>query len=126
MTVKTTSGMQSYAYLWIMPADVSGQWRLTAGGGGAKEYALDVKQKYQEVSGTATTGGKATPLASFSVKGEQVSFTLGEGADRAEFTGKVTGEKASGSAKGRGGSFSWTAVRTKPGERPDTLATEGT
>lgn len=126
MTVKTSSGMQSYAYLWIMPADVSGQWRLTAGGGGAKEYALDVKQKYQEVSGTATTGGKATPLTSFSVKGEQVSFTLGEGADRAEFTGKVTGEKASGSAKGRGGSFSWTAVRTKPGERPDTLATEGT
>jgi SAM-dependent methyltransferase len=126
MTVKTSSGMQSYAYLWIMPADVSGQWRLTTEGGSAKEYTLDVKQKYQEVSGTATAGGKATPLASFSVKGDQVSFTLGEGADRAELTGKVTGDKASGTAKGKGGSFSWSAVRTKPGERPDTLATKET
>lgn len=126
MTIKTNSGMQSYAYLWIIPADVSGQWRLTSGGGGAKEYTLDVKQKYQEVSGTATAGGQATPLAGLSVKGDQISFTLGEGADRAELTGKVTGNKASGTAKGRGGSWSWSAERTKPGERSDTLPTEGT
>ena len=125
MTIKTNSGMQSYAYLWIIPADVSGRWRLRAEGGGAKEYTLDVKQKYQEVSGTATTGGKATPLVGFSVNGDQVSFALGEGADRAELTGTVTGDKASGTAKGKGGSWSWSAVRTRPGERPDTLPTEG-
>ena len=126
MTIKTNSGMQSYAYLWVIPADVSGRWRVTTEGGRATEYTLDVKQKYQEVSGTATVGGKATPLGGFSVKGDQVSFTLGEGADRAEFTGKVSGEKASGTAKGKGGSSSWTAVRTKPGERADTVQTEGT
>jgi hypothetical protein len=126
MTIKTSSGMQSYAYLWIVPADLSGQWRLTTEGGSAKEYTLDVKQKYQEVSGTASAGGKASPLTNFRVKGDQVSFTLGEGADRAEFTGKVTGEKASGTAKGKGGSWSWTATRTKPGERPDLLPSEGT
>ena len=126
MTVKTNSGMQSYAYLWIMPADVSGQWRLTTKGGSATEYTLDVEQKFQEVSGTAASGGKAVPLTGFSVKGDLVSFTLGEGAARAELTGKVTGDKASGTAKGKGGSFSWSAVRTGPGERPDTLPTEGT
>lgn len=126
MTIKTNSGMQSYAYLWIMPADVSGTWRLTTQGGSATEYTLDVKQKYQEVSGTATSGGKAVPLANLSVKGEQVAFTLGDGANRAEFTGKVAGSKASGTAKGTGGSFSWSAARTGPGERPDTLQTEGT
>jgi len=121
MTIKTNSGMQSYAYLWIIPADVSGQWRLTTEGGSAREYTLDVKQKYQEVSGTATSGGQAAPLSNFSVKGDQVSFTLGEGANRTEFTGKVSGDKASGTAKGKGGSPSWSAVRTKPGERPDTM-----
>ena len=105
MTVKMNSGMQSYAYLWIMPADVSGQWRLTTQGGSANEQTLDVKQKYQEVSGTATAGGKATPLTNLTVKGDQVSFTLGEGADRVEYTGKVTDGKASGTAKGKGGSF---------------------
>jgi SAM-dependent methyltransferase len=120
MTIKTNSGMQSYAYLWIIPADVSGQWRLTTQGGSAKEYTLDVKQKYQEVSGTTTAGGQAAPLGSFSVKGDQISFTLGDGANRTEFTGTVSDDKASGTAKGKGGS-SWSAVRTKPGERPDTL-----
>jgi SAM-dependent methyltransferase len=126
MTVKTNSGMQSYAYLWIMPAHLSGQWRLTTEGGSAKEYTLDVKQKYQEVSGTATSGGKAAPLTNFSVKGDRVSFTLGDGADRAEFTGTVSDDKANGTAKGKGGSLSWSAARTRPGERPDTLPAEGT
>ena len=122
MTVKLNSGMQSYAYLWVMPADVSGRWRVTTEGGSAKEYVLDVKQKYQEVSGTATSAGKATPLGDLTVKGDQVSFACGEGADRTEFTGKVTGGKASGTAKGKGGSFGWSAERTGPGERPDTVS----
>jgi SAM-dependent methyltransferase len=126
MTIKTNSGMQSYAYLWIIPADVSGEWRLTAEGGGAKEYGLDVKQKYQEVSGTATAGGESTPLTGLSVKGDRIAFTLGEGDGRAEFTGLVAGGKASGTAKGKSGSFAWSAERTGPGERPDTLTTEGT
>ncbi|HWB39894.1 MAG TPA: class I SAM-dependent methyltransferase [Gemmatimonadales bacterium] len=124
LDIKTFSGMQSYAYLWILPADVSGQWRLTPQGGGGKEYTLDVKQKYQEVSGTASAGGQATPLTNFSVRGDTIAFTLGEGADRAELTGRVSGDKASGTAKGKG--WSWTAVRTKAGERPDLLPTEGT
>jgi Methyltransferase domain len=126
MTIKTNSGMQSYAYLWIIPADVSGQWRLTTDGGSAREYTLDVKQKYQEVSGTASSGGKPAPLTNFSVKGDQVSFVVGNGAERTEFTGTVTDGKASGTAKSQGGSRSWTAERTKPGERPDTLGTAGT
>jgi SAM-dependent methyltransferase len=126
MTVKMNSGMQSYAYLWIMPADVSGQWRLTTEGGSAKEYALDVKQKYQEVSGTATVDGKTTPLSALTVQGDQVSFTLGDGADRVDYTGKVADGKASGTAKGKGGSFGWSAERTKPGERPDTVSAAGT
>jgi SAM-dependent methyltransferase len=125
LDVKTFSGMQSYAYLWIIPADVSGRWRLTSEEGG-KEYALDIKQKYQEVSGTATSGGKATPLTGFSLKGDRVTFALGEGAERVELTGTVSGAKASGTAKGKGGSWSWSAARTEPGQRPDIRPTEGT
>jgi len=37
----------------------------------------------------------------------------------AKFTGRVNGDRASGTAKGNDGSWSWTAVRTKPGSRPD-------
>ncbi len=118
MTIKTNSGMQSYAYLWTMPADLSGRWRLTTDGGSAREYTLDVKQKYQEVSGTATAGGKATPLTGFSVKGDQVAFTIGD----TRFTGEVSDDEATGTAKGKNGSHSWRAARTGPGERPDTVS----
>ncbi len=123
--VKSFSGMQSYAYLWIIPADVSGRWRLTSEEGG-REYALDIKQKYQEVSGTATSGGKAIPLTGFSIRGDRVTFALGEGAERVEFSGTVSGAKASGTAKGKGASWSWSAARTEPGRRPDIQPAEGT
>ncbi len=127
LTIKTSSGMQSYAYLWILPADVSGEWRLEPEGGSGKAYTLDLKQKYQEVSGTAVSGGKPVPLSSVRVKGDQLSFVLGDGASEVEgiqFTGQVSGNRASGTAKGKNGSWSWTAVRTKPGSRPDLLPAE--
>jgi SAM-dependent methyltransferase len=127
LNIKTFSGMQSYAYLWILPADVSGEWRLKAEGGSGKEYTLDIKQKYQEVSGSATSGGQTTPLSNLNVKGDQLSFALGDGSSggqRVEFTGRVSGDRVSGTAKGRGGNWSWSAVRTKPGSRPDLLPIE--
>jgi SAM-dependent methyltransferase len=127
LNIKTFSGMQSYAFLWILPADVSGEWRLEPEGGSGKAYTLDLKQKYQEVSGTAASGGKAIPLASVTVKGDRLSFVLRDGAGEGQgvtFTGQVNGNRASGTAKGNDGGWSWTAVRTKPGSRPDLLPTE--
>jgi SAM-dependent methyltransferase len=127
LNIKTYSGMQSYAFLWILPADVSGEWRLEPEGGSGKAYTLDLKQKYQEVSGTAGSGGKAIPLASVTVKGDRLSFVLRDGAGEGQgvtFTGQVNGNRASGTAKGNDGGWSWTAVRTKPGSRPDLLPTE--
>jgi SAM-dependent methyltransferase len=128
LNIKTFSGMQSYAYLWIMPADVSGQWRLKPEGGSGKEYTLDLTQKYQVVSGTAVAGGKAATLSNVGVKGDQLSFVLRDGAGEGQgvtFTGRVNGDRASGTTKGADGGWAWTAVRTKPGSRPDLLPTEG-
>jgi SAM-dependent methyltransferase len=128
LNIKTYSGMQSYAFLWILPADVSGEWRLEPEGGSGKAYTLDLKQKYQEVSGTAASGGKTAPLSNVSVKGDRLSFVLRDGAGEGQgvtFTGRVNGDHASGTAKGNDGGWSWTAVRNKPGSRPDLLPTEG-
>lgn len=127
LDIKTSSGMQSYAFLWIIPADVSGEWRLEPQGGGAgKPYTLDLKQKYQELSGTASSGGKAAPLSNLRVKGDSLSFTLHGGgeAQGLEFTGRVSGDKASGTTRGRGGGWFWAAERTRPGSRPDFLPAE--
>jgi len=128
LNIKTFSGMQSYAYLWILPADVSGEWQVKPEGGAGKAYTLDLKQKFQEVSGTAASGGKATPLSSVSVKGDRLSFVLGDGAAGGAgltFTGRVDGDRASGTAKGADGEWSWTAARTKPGSRPELRPAEG-
>jgi SAM-dependent methyltransferase len=123
LNVKTSSGMQSYAFLWILPADVSGTWRLEPGeGAGGKPYTLDLKQKFQEVSGTASAGGKSLPLSGLVVNGDRLTFVIREGAGEGtglEFTGKVEGDRADGTTKGKSGGWSWTAVRTKPGSRPD-------
>jgi SAM-dependent methyltransferase len=128
LNVKTNSGMQSYAYLWILPADVSGEWRVEPGKrADGKAYTLDIKQKYQEVSGTASAAGKSLPLSGLVVKGDRLTFVIrnggGEGAGL-EFTGKVDGDRASGTTQGKGGGWSWTAVRTKRGSRPDLLPSD--
>jgi SAM-dependent methyltransferase len=128
LDIKTFSGMQSYAYLWILPADVSGEWRLEPEGGSRKAYILDLKQKYQEVSGTASSGEKAAPLSSVSVRGDRLSFVLADRASEGKgvrFTGRMNGDRASGTAKGADREWSWTAVRTKRGSRPELLPTEG-
>jgi SAM-dependent methyltransferase len=122
LNVKTSSGMQSYAYLWILPADVSGAWELKPEGGKGKSYTLDIKQKYQEVSGTAGSGGSATPLSMIAIRGDQLSFTIGDdgtSGPKVEYTGTVSGDKAKGTAKGEEGSWSWQATRTKPGTRSE-------
>jgi SAM-dependent methyltransferase len=125
LNVKTASGMQSYAFLWIIPADVSGQWRLEPGKGkGGKSYTLDIQQKFQQVSGTASSEGKPLPLSGLVVKGDRLTFVIRDGGGEGtglEFTGKVDGDRLSGTTKGAGGEWSWTATRTKPGSRPDLL-----
>ncbi|MBA3893326.1 MAG: class I SAM-dependent methyltransferase [Gemmatimonadales bacterium] len=124
LDTKTFSGMQGYAYLWIIPADMSGEWRLEHKGGEGRSYTLSLEQQYQQVSGTASSDGKSVPLSNLRVKGDSLSFTLGAGggSDKGlEFTGRVDGGRASGTSKGPGGG-SWTATRTKPGSRPDLRA----
>jgi precorrin-6B methylase 2 len=127
LNIKTSSGMQSYAYLWILPADVSGEWRLQPEGESGKAYTLDLTQRFQVVSGAAESGGKAATLSNVSVKGDRLSFVLRDGAGEGKavtFTGRVNGDRASGTAKGSDSGWSWTAVRTRPGSRPDLLQTE--
>jgi SAM-dependent methyltransferase len=51
------------AYLYIVPAKVAGTWELGAG-------TLSLEQKFQELSGTLTTGGTGTPISNGRLRGE--------------------------------------------------------
>lgn len=81
-------------YKWIVPAKVDGRWRMEAGGTSA---ALELRQEFQMVSGTAEVGGRQVPIQDARVSGETVTFSFDAGQGRRTFTGKVTGAGIEGS-----------------------------
>jgi len=92
------------AYLYIVPATVAGGWRLPDG-------KLRLEQKFQELTGTLTSGAARTPIANGRLHGDRISFTV----DGTEYVGRVEGNTMSGELKGRA-TGGWTATR-KTGEQ---------
>jgi hypothetical protein len=88
------------AHLYIVPARVAGTWKLGAG-------ELVLEQKAQTLSGTWSAGGKATPVSSAKIRGDQITFTAGG----SEYSGRVKGDTMQGRAKGMT-SGAWTATRS--------------
>lgn len=76
-------------YFWIVPAKVEGRWTLNAGG---ETIAVDLKQQFQKIDGTATIDGKPVRLQNAALRGDQIvlSFDGGSAGPRT-FVGKVDG-----------------------------------
>ncbi len=89
-------------YFWVVPARVEGRWRLDAGGNAG--ISLDLKQKYQKVSGSAQIDGRSVPLEDARLQGAEISFKL----DGKTYHGKVDGSSMS-AIDGNGDA--WRAVR---------------
>lgn len=110
--VELKAGCTTYcnAYLWIVPAQVAGQWQVAHEGENAPgPLAMKLAQEFQEVTGTAEpVNGKATDIA-MSVSGAEVGFKAGG----AEYKGKVEGESAAGTYRLGDRSGSWKATRVK-------------
>ena len=84
------------ALFWIVPAKVAGTWRSENG-------TLTLEQKYQMVSGTMQSGGTSREITAGRLKGEEITFTVGE----TIFTGRVSGN----TIEGKAGSNAWRATR---------------
>ena len=89
------------AYLWIVPAKVSGNWKTTRG-------MLNLKQEYQMLSGTLVQGNVNAIIADAKMNGEQITFTAGG----AQYIGRVTGNTIEGTFKGSDGSGKWSATKS--------------
>jgi SAM-dependent methyltransferase len=88
------------AYLWIVPAQVEGIWRLG-------DADLSIEQKYQTVTGKLTTGNVIAPVKG-RLDGDRIAFT----AAGTEYTGRVAADAMEGSAKAPGGAgTAWKAAR---------------
>ena len=93
------------AYLYIVPAKVAGTWRVSGG-------TLRLEQKFQEITGTLTSNGTATPIANGRLRGDRIRFTV----SGTEYSGRVTGNTMSGDLKG-GATGAWTATRKTDRQR---------
>ena len=89
------------ALLYIVPAKVSGTWRLGKG-------ALTLDQKFQTVSGTLSLDGRSMPIRNGRVRGDEISFSAGD----TNYAGKISGDSIRGVVKGSTHG-AWNATRLK-------------
>jgi SAM-dependent methyltransferase len=97
-------------YSWIVPAKVEGRWNVKSDG---QAFTLDLKQRFQEVEGTASLNGRDVPIRDARLRGDEITFVVDLGEGRATtFTGKVEGNsmKASPAPSGQGAS-DWQAAK---------------
>ncbi len=97
-TATVKNGCVSYctAYLWIVPAKVEGTWKLAQG-------ELRLKQTFQNISGSFTSGGKTAQISNGKLRGDQITFSAGG----VNYSGHITGDAIEGeSSNGK-----WRATR---------------
>jgi hypothetical protein len=98
----------SAVFYWVIPANVGGQWALTAPGG--KEYTLRLTQKFQHVEGTAELNGKSVPVSAAGVHGDKVILELADPDGPVRLVGRVKDGVMTGTARGS----KWSARRNGP------------
>jgi SAM-dependent methyltransferase len=81
------------AYLWIVPAKVTGTWKLDGGGRNAE---ATFTQQYQSIGGSAKVDGKVAQFSSGKLRGDTITFAI----DGREYTGRVAGDKIEGTVAG--------------------------
>jgi phospholipid N-methyltransferase len=101
-------------YLWVVPAKITGKWRLTIDGTPGGQYELDIRQRFQVFDGSAVARGKSMKIELPQLRGEDIRFALNAGAGRHVFNGRVSGNTMEGKVElGTGkGKARWTASRT--------------
>lgn len=80
-------------YLFIVPAKVEGKWTLSDG---SRTIALDLKQQFQRLRGTATVGGKTIELKDGKLNGADIEFTIELDGKPVKYQGKADGNTITG------------------------------
>lgn len=98
-------------YLWIVPAQVDGEWQLEANG---KTFALRISQDHQVVTGTALVDDQVRPLRGMRLRGDVFDFEVElNDKDYATFHGRVSGDRIVPREVDGATQPQWRAVRNK-------------
>jgi hypothetical protein len=91
------------AYLWIVPANVEGNWTFREEGAGKTSFNVAMAQKFQRISGDATMGSNKNPLVGATLRGEEIKFAFNDDKGQTRtLTGIVRGSEISGTLRGPG------------------------
>ncbi|HEU4680780.1 MAG TPA: class I SAM-dependent methyltransferase [Gemmatimonadales bacterium] len=129
LRVNPVEPFPSFAYFWVMPADVAGTWNVSVTEDGAKQgkqvYQIRLDQRYQQITGTGSASERPVSITDERLRGDRLSLTVHDSiANRPaelRLSGRVTGDRAVGTASNRDGSRTgaWSAVRSERGSRPE-------
>ena len=92
-------------YFWIVPANVTGTWTWSVpADSGKKNFALNLEQSFQYVSGEAFENKilMAIPISEGKVTGDMLVFTLERNSEKQIFEGRVQGHSIVGTIKTEG------------------------
>lgn len=119
------STVRKNVFLWIVPAKISGRWRLELERGeGIRRYDIELTQKHQEIDGLVRYAGKVVALWNAGLRGDAVRFTIVDDSADTDtnlyFEGRVDGARMQGvSLRGVGAgqqSIHWRATRIDEGD----------
>ncbi len=98
-----TTQIRKNTFLWVVPAKVTGLWQSTIAlpGDDGVALQLELRQKYQEIGGTAQFGGRHAQLWEPHLSGDRLSFVIVDDRDRDNetglyFEGRVSGDVIEG------------------------------
>lgn len=89
---------QEQVYLWIVPANVSGKWQFEQQAQKGTPASLDLKQKFQMVSGTVTVDGAAHQIRNAKLDGSRLQFTADVSGAAQKFSFDANGDSLQGQA----------------------------
>ena len=117
------STVRKNVFMWVVPAQVGGRWRTTlALPAGARNYEIEITQKFQEIDGLVRYGKKVAGLWNATLEGDRVSFVIVDDSGPVETNlyceGRVAGEAIEGVIRRGIGSdeqrIKWRATRVAP------------
>ena len=101
-TVRDSCAAFCVAFLYVVPANAAGTWRMPEGD-------LTLEQHFQRVSGTFDFSGISLPVEDGRLNGAEIRFTV----NNVEYTGRLDGDTMEGTARGRTTSTAWRAMRVR-------------
>jgi SAM-dependent methyltransferase len=106
-------------YLYIVPAQAGGKWRVQAElPGGAREYELELEQRFQRIRGGTRVAGGYLPAFDAALTGDRIRFVLVEDQTSHHFEGTVSGATMEGVVRSGPGrervANRWRATRVAP------------